>query len=121
MLPVYRWPFPETAGAPAHIVGTPRKVHRPCRVLLGNGDAGRGNVRALGVTDVLPSVRSSDEPNAGPPGGALLDVSSEVVAYLRDLYVEQIGKPLLDLLCTVAADHGVSEAIPPDVGTHPRR
>ena len=75
------------------------------RLGLSRNGANGGNVRALWVTDVLPSMRSSDETKTGPPGGALLDVASEVVAYLCDLDIEQDGQSLLDLLRAVTADH----------------
>lgn len=84
--------------------------------LARNGGAGRGDVRALGVTDVLPSMRPSDKTKTGPACGALFDVAPEVVAQLTNLDIEQVGQSLLDLLRTVAADHGLSEATASDVG-----
>ena len=109
MAPVYRWPvsadtpaagIERSRAAAASALPRSRRASaaNPIGWSLGrglgrtrNGATDRGDVRALGVTDVLPSVRSSDETKTSPPGGALLDVAPEVVAYLSNPDTEQVA------------------------------
>ena len=70
-----------------------------------DGQAGRSDVGSLAVTNVVTAMCSTDEAKARPTGGARQDVAGEVVTQLVDLNVEELCQLLLDLQCSIAADH----------------